>query len=173
MSVAVVLGQVDRKFVACVIPSSDFAEGGIHAEAAHAGILVLLDQHAADERIRVERFMRELCKGFSTNAEGAGSGPDVRTLDPPVRIVLTRHEADMLSSVEVQAAFRCWGVTFGPIPEAPEEEESVSRFFSTKKTVKFVEHSGYVQVDVLSVPEVVAGKVSSVLHIIAFGTLII
>ncbi|EKM59744.1 uncharacterized protein PHACADRAFT_205965 [Phanerochaete carnosa HHB-10118-sp] len=156
-----ILGQVDRKFVACVIPSNTVAEHEARDSSLKTedeGLLVLLDQHAADERIRVERFMRELCKGFSADGQASTLSPDVRKLDPPARIVLTRREADILASTNVQAAFRLWGVGFGPAPEVQQEEECISRFFSTAKAVGPVEHSGYVQVDVLTVPEVVARK---------------
>lgn len=164
LSRAVVLGQVDRKFVACVMPSRDpvvLGQGSSPLEGERAGVLVLIDQHAADERIRVERFMRDLCKGFPADSQTNASGPDIRTLEPPAQIVLTRREADLLFSENFQAAFERWGISFRPISEAQPEAESISRFFSTAKVLKSAEHSGYVQVDVLSVPEVVAGKVSS------------
>ena len=52
------LGQVDRKFVACVLPASGSEQVGSAdiTEECDTGVLVLIDQHAADERIRVERF---------------------------------------------------------------------------------------------------------------------
>ncbi|KAI0331238.1 hypothetical protein GY45DRAFT_1322484 [Cubamyces sp. BRFM 1775] len=91
-----VLGQVDRKFVACVIHGSSppmeaptsldkDADGGGDAGAGTGwsegacgrghGALVLIDQHAADERVRVERFLRSLCEGFlaSWGADCCGS----------------------------------------------------------------------------------------------------
>ncbi|OBZ76731.1 DNA mismatch repair protein Mlh3 [Grifola frondosa] len=55
-----VLGQADRKFIACVM----------------GGAVVLVDQHAADERIRVERFLDALCHGFFAGGAGrASAGP--------------------------------------------------------------------------------------------------
>ncbi|KAH9899633.1 hypothetical protein C8Q73DRAFT_329317 [Cubamyces lactineus] len=104
-----VLGQVDRKFVACVIHASSpprkqtptSADGGrerdgdgdsdtdVDADARagtgwsegacgrEQGALVLIDQHAADERVRVERFLRSLCEGFLTacGTDCCGSEP--------------------------------------------------------------------------------------------------
>lgn len=166
LSTAVVLGQVDRKFIACVIPSGDCSDNEIYGtpdDHEDDGVLVLIDQHAADERVRVERFMRELCKGFSAYQANTPS-PDIWDLNPPARVVLTRREGDMLSSSDVRAAFQRWGVTFGPVPEVQEEEECISQFFSTKKAFKPVEHSGYVQVDVLTLPEVVGRKVRLIIE---------
>ena len=57
-----VVGQVDRKFIACVIDSISQRDEDDEAEGAHAArdmSLVLIDQHAADERVRVELFMDE------------------------------------------------------------------------------------------------------------------
>ncbi|KAG8890486.1 DNA mismatch repair protein [Tulasnella sp. 332] len=52
-----VLNQVDRKFIACIVqPLGNNSDDNV--------TLLLVDQHAADERIRVERFFKELASGF-------------------------------------------------------------------------------------------------------------
>ncbi|KAH9948429.1 hypothetical protein B0H21DRAFT_244966 [Amylocystis lapponica] len=117
-----VLGQVERKFVACVL----------------GGALVLLDQHAADERVRVERFLGGLCDGYL----GAGTeGVRMRVLGPPVPVLLTSCEAERTRDGAVRAAFARWGVRFVDGPCGDEGEGC-----------------GYEQVMVESVPEVVADK---------------
>lgn len=48
-----VIGQVDRKFILVVIDDESDNDGEL---------LVIIDQHAADERWRVEKLMEELCR---------------------------------------------------------------------------------------------------------------
>ncbi|XP_076360566.1 uncharacterized protein LOC143252400 isoform X2 [Tachypleus tridentatus] len=47
-----VVGQVDNKFIACLVPSSE--------QSLVKDLLVLFDQHAVHERIRLEQLMDEL-----------------------------------------------------------------------------------------------------------------
>lgn len=55
LNTARVISQVDKKFILiCVNDSSDTYDGG------DGGLLVLVDQHAADERIRVEGLLADL-----------------------------------------------------------------------------------------------------------------
>ena len=133
---AFVLGQVDRKFIACFIPKT-----AIESITEPTGTLVLIDQHAADERIRVERFIQTLC-GTSV------SGPPTRTLQPPKSILLTHHEAQALrGSQDFVSAFSRWGFHFSE----PNEEDS--------RALDDIQAKSYVQVEVQSVPDVVADKV--------------
>jgi DNA mismatch repair ATPase MutL len=48
---AIVLNQIDRKFIACCHRGRE-----VHT-------ILLVDQHAADERIQLERLIREFCEG--------------------------------------------------------------------------------------------------------------
>lgn len=154
---AVVLGQVDQKFLACVLPvepSSRLSqdEESSSSDEDDGGILVLIDQHAADERIRVERFMRELCTGFTPQ-------PALRKLDPPVRVLLTKREADMLdTSDNIKEAFSKWGIQIRSFGIAYQGEEIVSTFFAGRDS-HVSEDAGYAQIEVLTVPDVVAEKV--------------
>lgn len=162
LSNAVVLGQVDRKFIACVMSGSDLFEA-IDPEGLEddGGMLVLIDQHAADERIRVERFMRELCKGFVAPHGTVETMLDVRTLDQPVQVLLTAPEAKALAvSDTMQATLKRWGIAFGPLPDLVEDQEDEMDLFPARKKRSERGKSGYVQVEVTSVPEVVATKVS-------------
>lgn len=87
-----VLGQVDRKFIACVSRS-------VGTDREFASSLLLVDQHAADERVRVERFLKELASGFLFS-----STPDLavpRTCLPePAPILLSPTEFRCVCSHE-------------------------------------------------------------------------
>ena len=165
------LGQVDRKFVACVVGADTPGAGG--------GALVLVDQHAADERVRVERFLRDLCDGFLSHPAPAapmGSGEDdettaaagegkegggvrMRRLEPVAHVLLTRPEAERVSgSAAVRAAFARWGVVCEPPHRVPGTQPGLDAAGGTDEGGG----AAYVQVAVTAVPEVVADKVRPV-----------
>ncbi|KAI0677319.1 hypothetical protein C8Q78DRAFT_1065895 [Trametes maxima] len=132
-----VLGQVDRKFIACVIRSSTAPpqedEGGAVEPFENEEALVLIDQHAADERVRVERFLREACEGFLASCGDAGSSKP----RPPINVLLTEQEAQFIAnSLDVRSAFARWGVSFSAAAN----------------------EVAYSQIEVTTVPEVVADK---------------
>ena len=81
LGTARVIGQVDCKFVACTLPGDSTGQ--------REPVLVLTDQHAADERVRVERFLKELCHG------AVQGGAESAVLDAE-GVVLTRDEATLL-----------------------------------------------------------------------------
>lgn len=149
---AQVINQVDRKFIACLVDLDHSAhrENGKPQEKCTAGgsTLILIDQHAADERVRVERFLREICSGFLRHCEGTG-GVEVSELSPAVPILLTRHEASRLATIEeVQSAFDRWGIRFEGLAKLTSESECVGDEAS----------GGYVQVFVSAIPAIVGDK---------------
>ncbi|KAF7290914.1 Mismatch repair-related protein [Mycena chlorophos] len=126
LSNARVIDQVDRKFIACLMANSS---------------LVLIDQHAADERVRVERFLKQLCLGYLANVAGSeDGGVKMRELGTPVPVLVTRSEATRLESPEIRKVFGHWGFWFADTAE--EQRET----------------SDYCQVFVRCVPDVVADK---------------
>jgi DNA mismatch repair ATPase MutL len=125
---ASVIGQVDCKFVACLLPGDSTDEGG--------PVIILIDQHAADERIRVERFLKELC-----DAAVQGDAESI-ALDAKKGVVLTRDEASLLQQNEVVQELRRWGLRLEPV----EILESLT--------------AAWMQVDVLAVPALLRDKVS-------------
>ncbi|KIK04718.1 hypothetical protein K443DRAFT_130711 [Laccaria amethystina LaAM-08-1] len=156
---AQIIGQVDRKFIACAIPVKQPENGlletfQIHREPTSTSpALVLIDQHAADERIRVECFLKELCLGFlHYRDEGSSTekGVTQRGLQPPLPVLLTRHEAILLkASLGIQRTFHNWGFQFDLSEVASVNSDDVSANGSS---------SGYEQLLVCSVPEVVSEK---------------
>ncbi|CDO73770.1 hypothetical protein BN946_scf185015.g98 [Trametes cinnabarina] len=182
LGAARVLGQVDRKFIACVMRTSTQGSTETSTEASteastsevedagavrdapcpdcgpgsrqREGTLVLIDQHAADERVRVERFLRELCEGFlmsfsrPAGLESDEAGVRTRTLVPPVNVLLTGLEAKTLEqSLEIRTAFARWGVVFAKSPGIPRDYAIHSQ-----------EDESYSQIAVEAVPEVIADK---------------
>ena len=110
---AKVIGQVDEKFVACIV------NGGADGVAigSGSGTLVLVYQHAADERIRVEKFLSEICQGFLQH--GSSGRVETSELNPAVPILLTRLEARILASSDAyRHAFERWSFRFAPINHA-------------------------------------------------------
>jgi len=148
---AQVINQVDRKFIACLIDQAGNSESsGCNCDHAVSRALVLIDQHAADERVRVERFLKELCSGFLRHERGTRGGVPTKELSPPLPVLLTRHEALRLkSSIEVRQAFESWGFRFGDFSHVTldDPEEGTDNGCT-----------GYAQVSVCSIPEVVGDK---------------
>jgi DNA mismatch repair protein MLH3 len=151
-----VIDQIDKKFIACLIETSRSTKGDIRVSQLDVEVsdlgptLVLIDQHAADERIRVERFLEKLCLEFlrvHDDDQDPSRGATVRKLSPSVPVLLTLHEAQRLAgSGEIRQAFRYWGFLF--------EELS-----SEDLTSQVRGDAGYIQVMVQAIPELVADKV--------------
>ncbi|KAL1408393.1 DNA mismatch repair protein [Vanrija albida] len=98
LSSTAVLGQVDRKFICCVLRAESPSREPTTA-------LVILDQHAADERAAVEQIMDELCDGFARDA--------MPVVEVALRVVLTREEAAVLASAAARGILRRWGIGLG------------------------------------------------------------
>ncbi|KAF9178753.1 DNA mismatch repair protein [Haplosporangium sp. Z 767] len=61
-----VISQLDTKFILCTMEADLSAsvptdDDGNSSNRAHSKVLVVIDQHAADERVRVEMLMKEMC----------------------------------------------------------------------------------------------------------------
>jgi DNA mismatch repair protein MLH3 len=127
-----VIAQIDTKFLACVL----------QVKATSERILVLVDQHAADERVRVERYLKRLCTGFIQNAVVESQ------LEPPVEILLSNREASILERPDTLGALSRWGLRI---------KINVPDILGGQSPT---EESEFYQADVISVPDVVSKKVS-------------
>ncbi len=123
LSKALILGQVDRKYIACLLGSSSSMEGQD---------LVLIDQHAADERVSVEAILRELCDGFAKDNVDIMNSTQVEP-----EVLLNREEAEVLANPAVLDIFRRWGIQLA-LPD--------------------ILASDYVQVSVEAVPKSLASR---------------
>ncbi|KAJ3129227.1 DNA mismatch repair protein [Nowakowskiella sp. JEL0407] len=81
LSSLTVIGQIDKKFIACLLPS-------LSSTSTQKSFLVI-DQHAADERIRLE----ELIKTHNTS-------PDIVEFDPPVEVILDIYDTTLVEKHE-------------------------------------------------------------------------
>ena len=140
-----VLNQLDRKFIVCVVDEIRESDDRRQESDIPGRMLVLVDQHAASERVRVEGFLKTLCHNF-LNLESNGSQSADRgelDLDPPRAIILSRREASILRGAQSILGRWCFELSW------PEPERSDQGLDQDK----------YEQILVHSVPRVVSEKV--------------
>ena len=95
---ATILGQIDAKFILATLPSS----GGL--------VVALIDQHAADERVKVEEMYRHLCS------------PNPIPLMRPIKFELSPEEVVRFD--RRQADFARWGLIYS-IGNSTDDESSL------------------------------------------------
>ncbi|XP_070579166.1 LOW QUALITY PROTEIN: DNA mismatch repair protein Mlh3-like [Ptychodera flava] len=90
-----VVGQVDDKFVACLVNTQDES----HQQSTSPNLLVLIDQHAAHERIRLEQLTKDTYEKGDDN-EADGTKPQIKSsiVTPPVNISLSAAEVRLLQA---------------------------------------------------------------------------
>lgn len=157
---AEIINQVDNKFIACRITKLNYLKVSVDDRGREpypdSPILVLVDQHAADERVRVERLLKDLCLGFlhsqdQTDDNLASKYVFSRALAPSRPVLLTQHEALTISQSQVvQESFRKWGVRFTELSKTISGSDDAS---------ESVSNIGYLQLYVGAIPEVVGDKV--------------
>ncbi|KAF8450650.1 hypothetical protein L210DRAFT_3639716 [Boletus edulis BED1] len=133
---AQIISQVDCKFIACIVGLDHDPSGGVRDNGTcedelvtDGKTLILIDQHAADER------------------EGS-EGVETKQLSPPVPVLLTRHEASRLAELsDFQKAFESWGFRFSGLEETRSSLECETDV-----------DGSYIQVLVCTIPEIVSEK---------------
>jgi DNA mismatch repair protein MLH3 len=106
-----VIAQVDNKFV--LIKTSRLARKGNSENMQVEGErLLLIDQHAADERIRLEELMQSF---FQRGEDGLGVATSL--LDKPIKIELSREELGLLCLFKSHFTF--WGIFYQSADERP------------------------------------------------------
>ncbi|XP_076604244.1 DNA mismatch repair protein Mlh3 isoform X2 [Chaetodon auriga] len=99
-----VIHQVDKKFLACLINTRD--EDPAALTETEGNLLVLVDQHAAHERVRLENLVAD---SYEDDPEAAGERRLCSsTILPPLEISVTEEELRLLGSC--QAHLRSLGL---------------------------------------------------------------
>ncbi|KAL9097317.1 MAG: hypothetical protein Q9165_000744 [Trypethelium subeluteriae] len=112
---AEVLAQVDKKFILVKMlaasPSSEVA--GFESDSQKE-ILVLIDQHAADERCIVESLLQDLCtpssQASALTEQDVKSTVKTMTLDPPIRFEVP--ESEKTQFYQYIEHFARWGILY-------------------------------------------------------------
>ena len=101
---AEVISQVDLKFILVKLRLESVARDSV--EEADSAALVVLDQHAVDERIRLEELMS---KYFVLQPDGSLSA-ETECLEQPLKYEVQGQDAELL--VMFQAHLSTWGIVF-------------------------------------------------------------
>ncbi|KAI4125384.1 MAG: hypothetical protein LQ338_004277 [Usnochroma carphineum] len=127
---AKVISQVDKKFI--LILAAPFAQTATEQTSAKDDqqILVLIDQHAADERIRVESLLADLCTLPSpdslrlTSSLGHESAVETTLLPKPLSFQIKAQEHHMFTAHAQH--FASWGILYDLIsaPAGPTSLET-------------------------------------------------
>jgi DNA mismatch repair protein MLH3 len=103
------ISQVDNQFILLAVPPES---GG----TTNSELLVAVDQHAADERVRVERLYKELCEPYE-DSTGAYTVTFDRTpsikhteLRPPLVFQISVPEVELFQ--KQTSNFLRWGITY-------------------------------------------------------------
>lgn len=110
-----VLGQVDQKFILVKMSTARSDTISYPTAELHDDVLVLIDQHAADERCRAEDLYCEISKNDATRV----------TLPKPIMFEITSQELGLFQ--RVQQYFESWGIEYRcPTQEDVAKEEAGS-----------------------------------------------
>lgn len=106
---AEVIAQVDRKFIFARVPLHTVDGPGIGPQSATPSLLIMVDQHAADERCLVEALMSSY---FATNGSDIAMEPKAQTdcLDRPLQFEISAQEHTLFE--RYSSEFRHWGIAY-------------------------------------------------------------
>jgi DNA mismatch repair protein MLH3 len=98
--------QVDRKFILVSVKQADGSHKGRSSD-----LLLCIDQHAADERVRLEKLELELF-----GADGRSRNIDTHEHDPALILQVNASERAVMESSDT--LLRSWGFDFEPCPSS-------------------------------------------------------
>lgn len=131
---AQLIAQVDRKFIFARLPFDTV--DGVSKEGAMAqpSVLVLVDQHAADERCRVEGLMQGYFEPISDDAGLQYWTAVTENLPKPVQFELSALDKEVLS--ECQRYFAYWGIVYAVNSEELERQHGGQQGRLTTRNTK-------------------------------------
>ncbi|KAI8634015.1 hypothetical protein F5Y19DRAFT_411709 [Xylariaceae sp. FL1651] len=121
---AEVIAQVDRKFILAKVLVDSSAQAA-SVPNAMASLLIIVDQHAADERCRVEALMKDYFVDVDGKELNEFSSlqptlvprvclPRVQSLDRPIKFDVSAR--DMLQFKRTTKYFTDWGIHYDVVP---------------------------------------------------------
>ncbi|KAL8638800.1 MAG: hypothetical protein Q9228_004084, partial [Teloschistes exilis] len=134
-----VIAQVDKKFVLILMSPSRTPGDEAEKETEKERILVLVDQHAADERIRVEDLLEELCTEPEPEPENLVATSTSSSMDrkPGVKTAMLAKALTFQIKAQEHALFESqkrhfadWGILYdlsSPLPPPPSTQVSLSK----------------------------------------------
>ncbi|KAL8629369.1 hypothetical protein Q9189_004942 [Teloschistes chrysophthalmus] len=155
-----VIAQVDKKFILILMSPSRTHGDETGKEREKERVLVLVDQHAADERIRVEDLLEELCtepepETLMPTSSSMNPKPGVKTamLAKPLTFQIKAQENALFESQKQH--FADWGILYDlssllPLPPPPSIPVSKSKSKS--------ELRGQSRIAVKALPPVIAER---------------
>ncbi|KAM0351549.1 hypothetical protein ACHAPU_002555 [Fusarium lateritium] len=106
LSFATVVAQVDRKFILVKLPLESTVPGN-YGQEKHSSSLVILDQHAVDERCQLEELMADY---FTHDSIADQISPAVELLDRAIIFEVPREEWSLLE--QHREYFAAWGISY-------------------------------------------------------------
>lgn len=108
---AELVAQVDNKFILVKVPFSQVQDDRVETQKSIASpCLVLIDQHAADERCRMEGLMKDYFTRGTTNSSSNIWEAVTELLPKPLVFELSRQDRDVLC--RSQRYFAHWGIWY-------------------------------------------------------------
>lgn len=107
LEAARVIGQVDQKFILMSVPAFREVDDSSSLIKDGESTLVLVDQHAADERIRVEALLKDY---FIASPTTSVLTANTTVLSKPLNFDLPAHELSIIH--QSRGYFRHWGIFY-------------------------------------------------------------
>lgn len=157
------LAQVDKKFLLVKLKMNTFSSASNNNSSnstnqdctttASQETLIMVDQHAASERIRVERYLKDYCGSVARGDDSV----KIYTFEEPKRLLLSREEVLQLKERGGKEECERWGIGIDFVPTTElgiqmeiDDEEEESRGLSD-----------YIQVQLNHIPLVVSDRLKS------------
>lgn len=138
------IAQVDRKFLLVAVPLGTKAGTGGERVGCGGEALVMVDQHAADERVRVERIWEGVA-----GRVGRGEEVEREVWEPSKGVVVSRGEEIQLKAEGKREQLRRWGIDVELATEGQGDDG---------RSAEGDGHGDYAQVWLRAVPRVVASR---------------